>query len=453
MTSSIINTIQLIATPLRKCVPYMAAIIAISSPAVAGDFFIHDGDRVVFLGDSITQQMFYTNYIEAYALTRHPFWKLTFRNVGWGGDTSWLRQRRHTDEVQLFAADDEAQAKMVGSAVQFGLARDVLPLKPTVVTVDFGMNDFGYQAFRPDILRAYIRSETEISRVLVGNGVKPVFLTTQPIEDKRPDPDEDVRNISLRKFADALGEMAGREKVGFADQFDPYMQAMLRTRSSTIGGGADAVHPGPAGHTIMAWAILKALGATPLVSTATVDSQALKVEATRACRISNLKAEAGTISFDRLDDATPMPVDPKAEPALGVVPFTRDLNAYELTIAGLPEGNYSVSIDGEVAATVSAGDLAQGWNLAYAAGPITRQARELLSLVEKKNNLYFKRWRDVQLFYAPDWAVEKADLESRRNAETARLDEEISALEARIDAQRQPKQRHFAVTPEAKGAD
>src|SRR6516225_9878539 len=75
----------------------------------AADFQIHDGDRVVFLGDSITEQRLYTTYIEAYALTRYPKWKLTFRNVGWGGDTSWLRQRAHPDEKALFAADETRQ--------------------------------------------------------------------------------------------------------------------------------------------------------------------------------------------------------------------------------------------------------------------------------------------------------------------------------------------------------
>jgi hypothetical protein len=146
-------------------------------------------------------------------------------------------------------------------------------------------------------------------------------------------------------------------------------------------------------------------------------------------------------------------VDPKAESALSMVPFNHDLNTYELTVTGLPEGNYSVSIDGEVAATVSASDLAQGWNLAYAAGPITRQSRELLSLVEKKNDLYYKRWQDVQLFDAPDWAVDKSDFESRRNAEMARLDGEISSLEAKIDANRLPQTRHFILTLDAKDAD
>src|SRR5437588_10724689 len=85
--------------------------------ALAADFLIHDGDRVVFLGDSITEQRLYTTYIEAYALTRHPDWKLSFRNVGWGGDTAWLRQRAHPDEKQLFEADEPAQQNMEEDSV------------------------------------------------------------------------------------------------------------------------------------------------------------------------------------------------------------------------------------------------------------------------------------------------------------------------------------------------
>src|SRR5215831_10371375 len=109
-------------------------ISSIAAGAFGADFFIHDGDRVVFLGDSITEQRLYSTYIEAYALTRHPGWKLSFRNVGWGGDTSWLRQRTHPDEKALFAANEATQQKMVEDSVGRGLSRDVLPLKPTVVT-------------------------------------------------------------------------------------------------------------------------------------------------------------------------------------------------------------------------------------------------------------------------------------------------------------------------------
>src|SRR5467141_659193 len=104
----------------KLCLSLLA--LALLAPGVRGaEFLVHDGDRVVFLGDSITEQRLYTTYIEAYALTRHPNWKLSFRNVGWGGDTSWLRQRAHPNEAQLFAADETAQQKMVEDSVGKGL--------------------------------------------------------------------------------------------------------------------------------------------------------------------------------------------------------------------------------------------------------------------------------------------------------------------------------------------
>src|SRR5712671_2792704 len=199
---------------------------------LAADFLIRDGDRVVFLGDSITEQRLYTTYIEAYALTRQPNWKLSFRNVGWGGDTAWRRQRAHPDEKQLFAADETAQQKMVEDSVGRGLNRDVLPLKPTVVTVKFGMNDHSYQPFREDIFRAYVRSQGEIAKILKEHAARVAFLTPQPIEDKRADPDKDARNQSLRRFSDGLKEVANKSGAAFVDQFDPYMAILVRERES-----------------------------------------------------------------------------------------------------------------------------------------------------------------------------------------------------------------------------
>src|SRR6266446_6506258 len=327
--------------PLRmRFVVFLTVLLGLIPSVIAGDFFIKDGDRVVFLGDSITEQRLYTTYLEAYALTRHPTWKLSFRNVGWGGDTSWLRQRAHRDEKALSAADESSQQKMVEDSVGRGLNRDVVPLKPTVFTVKFGMNDHSYQPFREDIFRAYVRSQSEIAKVLKEHGARAAFLTPQPIEDKRADPDKDVRNESLRKFSDGLKEVCSRQGATFVDQFDPYMAIMLRERAgnpTALIGGGDAVHPGPIGHTVMAWAILKALGATPLVSRAEVDYAAKKSSASQ-CEIANLKVADGTVSFDRLDESLPMPIDPRAEASLKLAPVIEDLDRYELRISGLPQG-------------------------------------------------------------------------------------------------------------------
>ena len=432
----------------RFVLPLLAA-WALTTGARAAEYQIHDGERVVFLGDSITEQRLYTTYIEAYALTRNPAWKLSFRNVGWGGDTAWLRQRAHPDENRLFAAGPEAQQQMVVDSVGRGLARDVLPLQPTFVTVKFGMNDHAYQAFREDIFRAYARSQTQIAQVLKAHSARVAFLTPQPIEDKRPDPDKDVRNQSLRKFSDGLKEVARAEGAGFVDQFDPYMAMLLRERvgnpAGMVGGG-DAVHPGPIGHTVMAWAVLKGLGAPALVSRAEVDSGAGKVTAANGCRLEKVKVTDGTVTFDRLDDALPMPIDERAGAALKLAPVLEDLSRYELQVTGLANRDYEIRIDGEVAMQTSGAQLAKGVNLAAATGPITKQAREVLRLVFEKNNAFFGRWRNVQLHDFPNWS-QGPEVEAKRKAELARLDAQVADFEAQIDAARKPKTRRFEIKP------
>ena len=406
----------------------------------AREFFFRDNDSVVFLGDSITEQKLYTTYVEGYVLTRFPDKKFTFRNVGWGGDTAWLRKRYATDEKALFSATGSVLDEMVTKAVGAGLARDVLPLKPTAVTVDFSMNDHAYQAFREDIFRAHVRSQKEIANVLQKSGARVALMTTQPIEEKRPDPDKDVKNLSLGKFSDGIKEVAAKEGALFVDQFNPYLAIMMKARASKpdahIGGG-DAVHPGPAGHTIMAWTILKQLNAPARVSCAGFDVTRWlrsKVTCRARCELSNVKFDAGTLSFDRLDAALPMPIDARAVAALQLAPVSDDLNRYMLKVEGLKAGRYDVSVNGASVATLSKDELAQGFNLATVETPAAAQARQVLDLVFKKNNAYFERWRKVQLANGPQERL-------------AELDKQIADFEKQIDAARQPRLLHFRISP------
>jgi lysophospholipase L1-like esterase len=108
----------------------MSAITCSATIAQADEFFFKDGDVVVMIGDSITEQHLYSNFVEMWTVTRFPKWKLTFRNVGIGGDRS------------------------VGGNARF--ARDVQIHKPTAMTVDFGMNDGNYQPFQEPTYNTYM---------------------------------------------------------------------------------------------------------------------------------------------------------------------------------------------------------------------------------------------------------------------------------------------------------
>ena len=87
-------------------------------------FYLKDGDRVVFYGDSITDQRLYTTFAETYVVTRFPKANVKFVHSGWGGD-------RVTGGG--------------GGPIDVRLDRDVIAYKPTVVTIMLGMNDGSYR--------------------------------------------------------------------------------------------------------------------------------------------------------------------------------------------------------------------------------------------------------------------------------------------------------------------
>jgi hypothetical protein len=85
-------------------------------------------------------------------------------------------------------------------------------------------------------------------------------------------------NENLCKLRNIDIEIAAKEHAGFADIFWPMINAAVHAHE-TYGpeyavSGKDGVHPGWAGHTLMAYAFLKALGLDGDIGTLTVDQGA-----------------------------------------------------------------------------------------------------------------------------------------------------------------------------------
>ena len=413
--------------------------------AAQPEFPFHDGDRIAFLGDSITEQHLYTAYVEAYLLTRFPKKSFRFRNVGLGGDTAWMLKRSRPDEAALFAAKGDAQQELIGQAVDKVLMRDVVSWKPTVVFVAFGMNDFDAPPFNEDRYRTYLSAEREIVKVLNQNHVRTILLSAQPVEPRTADPAHDPRNLILKRFGEGLKDVADETGSLFVDQFGPYMVLVQsehgRNPRVSVGRGDD-VHPGPTGHTLMAGEILQQLKAPDLVSSAALEITAEhqpKLVAAEQCAITNLKLEKDALTFDRADECLPMPVDQRAFDALQYLPVHEMLSKYELKIIGLTEERYALYVDEQPAsgdpqpdAILSRKELERGCNLTLRAGPITEQAKQVLKLVLKKNELCRAVW-DAQI-HGP-----KAHVET--------YTPKLAEAEAKLDEVRQPKPHHFKLVP------
>lgn len=71
---------------LRLRMILAALLFSIVAPGGSPEFQVHDGDTVVFYGDSITNQRLYTVFREAFVLTRFPHIHVTFVHSGSSGD-------------------------------------------------------------------------------------------------------------------------------------------------------------------------------------------------------------------------------------------------------------------------------------------------------------------------------------------------------------------------------
>ncbi|MSQ94813.1 MAG: hypothetical protein EXR98_09695 [Gemmataceae bacterium] len=348
-----------------------ALVLGMAQVGAAQEFFLKKGDVVVVMGDSITEQRLYSNYLEIWSQTRFPSYNLVFRNVGIGGDTSGGGNGR--------------------------FKRDVLGHKPTVLTVDFGMNDGGYQPFNAQRFDPYMKGLQGIANQAIAAKIRVAWITPQPVEHNPTSVKAEEYNKTLEKFGDGVKAIAEKNEGLFVDQFHPYWAVVKKARDAGEKGritGGDAVHPGPPGQALMAASILKGLGFSAVVSDIRIearkDEKGKGAISTSNCKLTEFEGNASGLRFKREDGALPY-FPEQAKSILKWSPILEDMNHYGLQIAGMEAGKYDVLLGGKKAATYSSAELAKGVNLASAAltvGPVADQVKDVVKAVDAKTNYY-----------------------------------------------------------------
>lgn len=399
---------------------------------------LKDGDVWVMAGDSITAQRMHTNYIEAFYRTRYPNLHLHFRNSGIGGNRTGNVLKRFDYDIAAW--------------------------KPTIVSVELGMND----ANGP--VDQYINGMREIIGKIRAIGAQPVLISSSPVDDGSIMGDwKSPRCQALNTFTEALQKLADEQEVVFVDQYHALIDIWGKNRRagaeaaekagtpppvvpagtppkpapifpSLIPLHGDTVHVGDIGQYTMATVILDGLSAQGEVSSATVSAEGKVVEAKR-CQITDASARDGKISFTRLDEASPWPILPAARAAAQLVPKILHLSQYNLKVTGLKdEAIFTVSFDGKPAATVTGKELEAGWNMTTAYDSVLgARATALLS-----NTLIGKLQGALPGGLNGAWraASQAGDAEKLAAAK-----KDIDATEAQVQAACQPVALHVEIAP------
>jgi lysophospholipase L1-like esterase len=390
---------------------------AVPLPAAKKDakFFFRKNDRIVFLGDSITEQYQYSTYLELYLTTHFPKGNKTFLNAGIGGDTAW------------------------GGAGRF--QGHVLDEKPTAITIDFGMNDGGYGAFKKELNDRYVKNTEAMLKAAKKAGVR-VALVSPNAVDPRVKGREGFKLYleTQKKFYAPLKDLAAKYKVPFVDQYAITRAVLekIEKDGKKVRPFGDSVHTSPSGALLMAHTILKGLHAPAVVSEVAIDTKAGKAK-TKRCSVAKLENKEGQVTFERTDEALPMPIQQQWLEILPYVNQLKDLNWYGLKVTGLAAGKYNLLIDGKDVATFTAEQLAEGVNLGnLTKGPIFQQADKVFKAIQAKNGLVHKRFRGV--------VMAKMDPEKKKQ-ELAKRMKEINARQAEVYKLAQPVKHTFELKP------
>ncbi len=374
--------------PLIGTMVILASFVILGSQSTArgdGPFAIRDGDRVVFYGDSITDQRLYTTFVETYIVTRFPSMNVSFVHSGWGGD-------RVTGGG--------------GGPIDRRLVRDVFAFKPTVVTVMLGMNDAGYQPFKPAIFDVYAKGYQHLVDSLESNlpHVKLTLIQPSPYDDVTRKPRfEGGYNQVLIRYGEFVRSLAEKKGATVADLNTSVVAALKKAQEIDPTHAQDLirdrVHPLPGIQLLMAEALLKAWNAPAVVFAVELDGSSGKVVRQENTRVDELRKD-DAIAWTQLDSSLPMPIDRK-NPMFALAVKASDveqaLNQQILKISGLDAPRYLLKLDGVELSEVTNAQLAAGVNLTEFVTPMFKQAKAVHELTVRHNDLHYQRWRAVQV--------------------------------------------------------
>lgn len=422
-------------------------------PLIPAEIDLQDGDSLVFLGDSITHQRLYTQYVEDFFYQRFPDRRIRFHNAGVGGARAW-----------------DALARV---------SRDVLDYRPRYVTILLGMNDGSYQPFSPEIFATYQNDMTELVAKIREGGAIPVLMSPTMFDSRaaqlranprRPRSPEMLSqyNSVLAYYGRWLQDVAIESGLSYVDMFGPLNDLTVEARKADPNFTLirDAIHPDPPGQIVMAYAMIDDLGLRRPLSSIRLQPGAdgsLK-PAVQGGQLTSLQQTETGIEFDWTSNGLPWVLPEEAQSGARLLHLGHRASREALEVHGLSPGRYELVIDDEVVGVYS--DVALSRHVELQENdktPQYKQAMEVALLNKERNEGPVKQLRDGWRTFQ-SWARHSRDLQNQPNntqisaamekeqAVLQGLEELIQTAEAearkiedRIYKINQPVTRHYVV--------
>ena len=397
----------------------VVAVVGAPAPALAADpprFELTEGDRVVLVGSTLVEREPETGYLETRLTARYPDRAITFRNLGWSGDTVFAASRPRLKDGSGPAGDGFDNLKV-----------HVETLRPTVLVVGYGaVESFDGEAGLPRFLQGLDR----VLALAAPTRARVVVLGPNRQEHLAPPlPDPTPHNADLVRYRDALRDVAAKRGEPFVDLFSRLDDGAKSTPPHPLTD--NGLHLNPYGYWRLAAAVEDGLGLAPRPWSVRVEGDKVEAEGTTAAAVVRT---ADGLRFRLHDAALPPPPAPDGSPA-------RAADARVVRVAGLAPGRYALKVDGAVVAAADSAAWKAG--VSVGRGPEFDQVEALRAAIVGKNLLYFHRWRPQNETYLFGFRKYEQGQNAR---EIPEFDPLIAAREAEIARLRVPADHTYELT-------
>lgn len=323
------------------------------------------GDRILLVGDGFIERMQDHGYLETRLTSRLVTTPVTFRNLGWSGDTVQGIARA------VFGSPDEGFQRLM---------KDVTEAEPTVILVAYGGNEAHAGEAGLGLFQQQLR---RLLDQLATTGARLILLAPRPYEQLPPPlPDPAPYNNRLSGYVAVLHEEAATRQIPL---IAVPTELFSTARPPNTPLTTDGMQLTPSGYWHVDAALAAALGYPDAPWSLDLD---VKSGVYNAVNVSLQQWEASEHGhrWVLLDRYLPSPFPPAmASPSPAELPYGR------MHIRGLDPGTYQLLVGGVPVVTATAKQWEEGRPLSLRAGQ--DQVEELRKVIHEKNELYFHRHR------------------------------------------------------------
>ncbi len=364
------STMEKVKWPLGLCV-FLWSLLTVLPPEGllaqhtsnnSANFELQDGDRVVFLGNSLFEEDLRYGYIEYMLTLAFADKEVTFRNLGWSGDTVFGEARSY------YTSPPTAYDLLI---------QQLTDAQPTVVFLAYGANE---ASAGPNGIAEFNQGLNKLLDKIEELGARTVLLSTLPLLPSGLNVNLEERNRVLEAYSQEIADVATARKQLFIDIFHPFQQ------SENKGITHEGVHLNELGYYHLANVIRQALQLPQNHWKMDIRISGEQVDTHLA--VSNPSIQRERISLTLQEQGLPL-VAPAA--------LTEAASPRTMRVGGLKKGFYLLTVGGQPVAAASAKEWANGVEISH--GPLFTQSKALRDLIIKKNELYFHQYRPLNRTY------------------------------------------------------